>query len=136
MRGSVEQQRTDISCVVHDFLKAHPQLAQGCPSPHAQPRFSEAEVLTSALWQGGLDVATLKQTSRLVAQNWRAALPSLASFKQGLTRGHPLWPQVGRLVATTCTQAWSAARLSLMDSKPSPLCLSLRPGRVRLVVRR
>jgi transposase len=133
MRGSVEHQMTEIYCFVDDFLKAHPQLAQWRHSPHAQPRFSDAEVLTIALLQGVLEVATLKQTYRLVAQNWRAAFPSLASYKQWLTRVHHLWPQVGRLLATTCTHAWHAAHLYLMDSKPIPLCLPIRHGRVRLL---
>ena len=88
---------------------------------------------TIALLQGVLEVATLKPTSRLVAQNWRAAFPSLSSYKQGLTRVHHLWPHVGRVLATTCTHAWYAAHVYLMDSKPIPLCLPIRQGRVRLL---
>jgi transposase len=133
MSGSVEHQMTEIYCVVDDFLKAHPHLAQWRHSPPAQPRFSDAEVLTIALLQGVVEVATLKQTYRLGAQNWRAALPQLSSYKQWLTRGHHRWPQVGRLLATTCTHAGQAARLSLIDSKPIPLCLPIRHGRVRLL---
>jgi transposase len=124
---------TEIYCFVDDFLKAHPQLAQWRHSPHAQPRFSDAEVLTLALLQGVLEVATLKQPYRLVAQNWRAAFPHLSSYKQWLIRVHRLAPQVGRLLAATCTQAWYAAHLYLMDSKPIPLCLPIRHARVRLL---
>src|SRR5215212_5855509 len=40
---------TEIYCSVGDFLKTHPPLAQRRHSPHAQPRFSDAEVLTIAL---------------------------------------------------------------------------------------
>lgn len=53
---------TELYCVVDDFLKTHPGLAQWRRSPHAQPHFSDAEVLTIALLQGAFDVATLKQT--------------------------------------------------------------------------
>jgi hypothetical protein len=45
-------------------------------------------MLTIALWQGVVEVATLKQTYRLVAQNWRTAFPQLPSSKQWLTRVH------------------------------------------------
>jgi IS5 family transposase len=133
MSASVEHQMTEIYCFVDDFVKAHPQLAHWRHSPHAQPRFSDAEVLTIALLQGVLEVATLKQTYRLVAQNWQTAFPALCSYKQWLTRVHHLWWHVGRLLATTCTRAWYAARLYLIDSKPIPLCLPIRHGRVRLL---
>jgi hypothetical protein len=56
-----------IYCFVDEFLKTHPALAQWHRSPHAQPPFSEAEVLTLALLQGVFEVATLKQPYRLVA---------------------------------------------------------------------
>jgi transposase len=124
---------TEIYCFVDDCLKAHPALAQWRHSPHAQPRFSDAEVLTIALVQGVLEVATLKQTYRLVAENWRTAFPQLSSYKQWLARVHQLMPQVGRLLAATCTHALQAARLYLLDSKPIPLCLPIRHGRVRLL---
>ena len=90
-------------------------------------------MLTIALWQGVLEVATLKQTYRLGAQNWRTAFPSLSSYKQGLARVHQLLAQVGRLLATTCPHSWQAARLYLIDSQPLPLCQPLRHGRVRLL---
>jgi transposase len=118
---------------VDEFLKAHPRLAHWRHSPHAQPRFSDAEVLTIALLQGVVEVATLKQTYRLVAQNWLTAFPRLPSYKQWVSRVHHLVPQVGRLLAITCTQAWHAARLYLIDSKPIPLCLPIRHGRVRVL---
>ena len=133
MDASVEHQMTEIYCFVDEFLKAHPKLAQWRHSPHAQPHFSDAEVLTIALLQGVFEVATLKQTYRLVAQNWQAAFPSLPSYKQWLTRVHHLLPQVGGLLATTCAHALSAPRLYLIDSKPIPLCLPIRHGRVRLL---
>jgi transposase len=131
MRGSVEHQMTEIYGFVDDFLKTHPHLAQWRHSPHARPHFSDAEVLTIALVQNVLEVATLKQTYRLVAQNWRPAFPHLSSYKQWLTRLHHLLPQVSSLLATTCGHALQAARLYLIDSKPIPLCLPIRHGRVR-----
>lgn len=109
MGTSIEQQMIELYCVVDDSFKTHPQLAQWRHSPYAQPQFSDAEVLTIALWQRGFEVATLKQTYRLVAQNWRTAFPQLSSYKQWLTRVHHLIPQVGRSLVTTCTPAWHAA---------------------------
>lgn len=86
-----------------------------------------------ALWQGVFEVAPLKQTYGLVAQNWRTAFPQLPSYKQWLSRVHQLLPQVGRLLAITGTQTRNAPRLYLIDSKPIPLCLPIRHGRVRLL---
>ena len=133
MGASIEHQMTELYCFVDEFLKIHPRLAQWRHSPHAQPQFSDAEVLTIALLQGVFEVATLKQTYRLVAQNWRTAFPQLSSYKQWLSRVHQLLPQVSRLLATTCTQTLHAPRLYLIDSKPIPLCLPIRHGRVRLL---
>ena len=133
MGTSIEHQMIELYCFVEDFFKTHPQLAHWRHSSHAQPQFSDAEVLTIALLQGVFEVATLKQTYRLVAQNWRTAFPRLASYKQWLTRVHPLLPQVGRLLLTTCTPTDQAAHLYLIDSKPIPLCLPIRHGRVRLL---
>ena len=133
MGTSIEHQMIELYCVVDEFLKQHPALAHWRHSPHAQPHFSDAEVLTIALVQGVFEGATLKQTYRLVAQNWRMAFPHLSSYKQWLTRVHHLLPQIGRLLAATCTHAGRAARLSLMDSNPIPLCQPIRHGRVRLL---
>ena len=133
MGVSIEHQMIELYCFVDEFLKTHPRLAHWRRSPHAQPQFSDAEVLTIALLQGVFEVATLKQTSRLVAQNWQTAFPHLSSYKQWLTRVHHLLPQVSRLLLTTCTQTYHTAHLYLIDSKPIPLCLPIRHGRVRLL---
>jgi hypothetical protein len=45
---------------IDDFCKARPDLAQWRHSPHQHPAFSDAEVLTIALLQSGLEVASLK----------------------------------------------------------------------------
>src|SRR5687768_16413274 len=127
MGASIEQQQMiKLYGVVDDFFKTHPGLAQGRRSPHAQPQFSDAEVLTIALLQGAFEVATLKQTYRLVAQNWRTAFPELPSYKQWLTQVHQLLAQVGRLLITTCPHTYQAAHLYLIDSKPIPLCQPIR----------
>lgn len=133
MTNSVNDTMLRIYCFVDEFLKTQPVVAQWRHSPHAQPHFSDAEVLTIALLQGVLEVATLKQTYRLVVQNWRAAFPHVPSYKQWLARLHHLQPQVGQLLAATCGHAPSAARLYLIDSKPIPLCAPIRHGRVRLL---
>jgi hypothetical protein len=133
MLYNIDHQMTVLYCFVDEFLQTHPAVAQWRHSPYARPPFSDAEVLTIALLQGVFEVATLKQTYRLVAQNWRAAFPDLPSYKQWLARLHHLLPQVGRLLATTCGHAPSAARLYLIDSKPIPLCAPVRHGRVRLL---
>ena len=133
MGVSIEHQMIELYCFVDEFLKTHPRLAHGRRSPHAQPQFSNAEVLTIALLQGVFEVATLKQTYRLVAQNWWTAFPQWPSYKQWLTRGHHLASQVGRLLASTCSHAYQAACLYLIDSKPIPLCQPIRHGRVRLL---
>ena len=68
MGASIEHQMIERYCVVDEFCKTHPRLASWRHSPPAQPQFSEAEGLTIALVQGVFEVATLKQTYRLVAQ--------------------------------------------------------------------
>jgi transposase len=133
MDYSVDHQMIEIYCFVDEFFKTHPALASWRRSPHAQPQFSDAEVLTIALLQGVLAVATLKQTYRLVARNWRNAFPFLPTYQQWIARLHQVGPQVGRVLASTCSHAATAARLYLIDSKPIPLCAPVRHGRVRLL---
>jgi len=133
MDNSVDQHMTEIYYFVDEFCKGHPASAHWRHSPHAQPQFSDAEVVTVALLQGVFEVATLKQTHRLVAHNWRAAFPHLPSYQQWLSRLHHLLPLVGQLLGTTCGHVLTAARLYLIDSKPIPLCQPIRHGRVRLL---
>jgi len=133
MDNSVDQHMTEIYYFVDEFFKGHPRLAQWRHSPHAQPQFSDAEVLTVALLQGVFAVATLRQTYRLVTHNWRGAFPQLPSYQQWVSRLHHLLPLVGRLLGITCGHALRAARVYLIDSKPIPLCQPIRHGRVRLL---
>ena len=133
MDPSVDHQMTEIYCFVDEFLKMHPALASWRRSPHAWPQCSDAEVLTIALLQGVFAVATLKQTYRLVMRNWRSAFPCLPTYQQWIARLHQVGPHVGRVLASTCGHATTAARLYLIDSKPIPLCAPIRHGRVRLL---
>ena len=77
--SSREHHLTALYVFVDDFLTAPPTLAHWRQSPHDTPQFTDAEVLTLALWQGCLSVASLKQTDRLVAHNYRSAFPPLCS---------------------------------------------------------
>jgi len=133
MAESIEHQMTEIYCFVDDYLAAHPALSGWRRSPHAAPRFTDAEVITIALLQGPLGVASLKKTYRMVAKNWRAAFPRLPTYTQWVNRLHRLPRQVGALLEATCGHDAAQARLYLMDSKPIPLCHALRHGRVRLL---
>ena len=131
--SSIEHQMTEIYCFVDDYLKAHPALAKWRHSPHSAPRFTDSEVITVALLQGPMGVASLKQSYRMVAQNWRSAFPHLPTYTQWISRLHQLTLQVGALLSATCGHHSQSAHLYLMDSKPIPLCHSLRHGRVRLM---
>lgn len=123
---------TEIYTFVDDYLKAHPGCAGWRRSPHAQPRFTDSEVITLALLQGALQVATLKQTYRMVAHNWRAAFPHLPCYAEWLRRLHQLTTHVGLLLEAS-SAADATLALHLIDSKPLPLCHPLRHGRVRLL---
>jgi hypothetical protein len=59
---SIEHQMTEIYCSVDDYLRVHPALLRWRRSPHSQPRFTNAGVITIALLQGSLGVASLKQS--------------------------------------------------------------------------
>jgi transposase len=130
---SIEHRMTEIYCFIDDFLRARPALSRWRRSPHDAPAFTDAEVLTIALLQADVGTDTLKRTYDLVAGNWRAAFPRLPSYAQWLARLHRLGGHVGALLAATCAHDATAARLYLIDSKPIPLCHSLRHGRVRLL---
>jgi hypothetical protein len=129
---SIEHQMTEIYCFIDDYLKANPRQARWRRSPHAVPRFTDSEVLTIALLQGAFQVASLKQTYRLVRANFHSAFPSLPSYAEWLRRLHQLTTHVGLLLEATCAMPADAA-FYLVDSKPIPLCHQLRHGRVRLL---
>lgn len=129
--ASIADQMLIVYCFVDDFLQAHPGQARWRTSNNARPRFTDAEVLTIALMQGCLGCASLKQTYRLVAHNWRPLFPQLPSYKQWLARLHRLAALVGMLVQKATLPL--GENLYLMDSKPIPVCKPIRHGRVRLL---
>lgn len=121
-----------IYCLVDDYFKAHPGQARWRRSPHAEPRFADSEVITIALLQGSFQVASFKQTYRLVQANFQSAFPDLPSSLERLRRLHQLTIHVGLLLEATAASAARAA-FSLIDSTPIPLCHHLRQQRVRLL---
>jgi hypothetical protein len=124
---------TELYVFGDDFLTAPPRLADGRQSPHDTPAFADAEVLTLALWQGCLGVASLQQTYRLVAHHYRSAFPPLCSYPPWIARLQSLSaPLSALLMATTQLPAQSPA-FYLIDAKPLPVCSRLRHGRVRLL---
>jgi hypothetical protein len=121
-----------IYCFVDDYMKVHPRQARWRRSPHSQPRFTDSEVITIALLQGSFQVASLKQTYGLVRANFLSAFPRLPSYAEWLRRLHQLTIHVGLLLEATSAADANAA-FYLVDSKPIPLCHSLRHARVRLL---
>ena len=77
--SSIVDHLTELYVFMDDFFSTHPALTQWRHSPHHTPVFADSEVLTIALWQGCLGVASRKQCYRLVAHHCRAAFPPLCS---------------------------------------------------------
>jgi Transposase DDE domain len=130
---SIEDPLTRLYVFVDDFCQTRPDLAAGRHSPHQQPVFSDAEVLTLALMQSWLEVASLKQTYRLIAANCGAAFPSLCSYPQWIARVHALTTLLQALLRATTNLAPGTASFYLIDAKPIPVCHPLRHRRVRLL---
>jgi len=130
--ATIEHQMTEIYSFLDDVLKANPSWAAWRRSNHAEPAFTDAEVITVALMQGCLGVATLKKTYELIADNHGSAFPHLPSYKQWIARLHSLSEVVGRLVSVAFG-ALGLVRLYIFDSKPLPLCARIRHGVVRLM---
>jgi IS5 family transposase len=131
--SSIVDQLTELYTFVDDFLVAHPNLLCWRQSPHDTPRFADSEVLTLALLQGCLGVASLKQTYRLVAANYRSAFPRLCSYPQWMARLHALTGVVGALLQATTQQLNGSVAFYLLDAKPLPVCHPVRHRRVRLL---
>ena len=130
--SSILDQLTELYVFVDDFLTAHPRLADWRQSPHHTPAFVDAEVLTLALLQGCLGVASLKQTYRLVAHNYRSAFPQLCSYPQWIARLQSLSAPISALLMATTQLPAQSPAFYLIDAKPLPVCSRLRHGRVRL----
>jgi Transposase DDE domain len=131
--SSIEHHLTELYVFIDDFLSDHPKLAHWRQSPHHQPAFADAEVLTIALLQGGRGVASLKQTYRLVAHNCRSAFPSLCSYQPWRARLQALTTPIRALLSAPMQLPTGSAAFYLIDAKPLPVCHPLRPGRVRLL---
>jgi hypothetical protein len=131
--SSIVDQLTTLYVFVDDVLLAHPALVRWRHSPHAAPAFADSEVLTLALLQGCLGVPSLKQTYRLVDQNYRSAFPRLCSYRQWIARLQALPAQISTLLRATTQIAANAPSFYLIDAKPLPVCHRLRHGRVRLL---
>jgi hypothetical protein len=131
--SSIDDQLTILYVLVDDFCRARPAWAAGRHSPHQRPLFSDAAVLTIALLQGCLGVASWKQTYRLVAANWRAAFPYLCSYSQWMARLQVLTAQIRALFSGNMQIPTESATFYLVDAKPLPVCHRLRHGRVRLL---
>jgi hypothetical protein len=131
--SSIVDHLTEIYVFIDDFLSTHPALAQWRQSPHDAPLFTDSEVLTIALLQGCLGVASLKQTYRLVAHNCRAAFPHLCSYQQWMARLQSLTAQISALLVATAQIPPGSPAFYLIDAKPLPVCHRVRHGRVRLL---
>ena len=129
--ASIIDQMTEIYVFVDDFLKAHTRLAHWRNSPNALPAFTDAEVITIALMQSCLGVDSLKQTHKLINDNYASAFPHLPSYQQWVARLHRLGLVIGRLFESARSMA--RCKLYLADSKPIPVCKPIRHGRVRLL---
>jgi hypothetical protein len=127
----LEQQLTELYVWMDDFLTAHPALAHWRQSAHHQPTFADAEVVTIALLPGCLGVASLKQTYRLVAYNYRSAFPHLCSYQPGMARLQALTTPIRALLSTTRQIPAGSAAFYLIDAQPLPVCPRVRQGRVR-----
>jgi transposase len=131
--SSIVDHLTEIYVFIDDFLSTHPALVQWRQSPHDTPLFTDSEVLTIALLQGCLGVASLKQTYRLVAHNCRAAFPPLCSYQQWMARLQSLTAQISALLVATVQIPPGSPAFYLIDAKPLPVCHRVRHGRVRLL---
>jgi IS5 family transposase len=131
--SSIVDQLTELYAFVDDFLATHPDLRHWRQSPHENPAFADSEVLTLALLQGCLGVASLKQTYRLVAANYHSAFPRLCSYQQWIARLHTLTGVIGALLQATTQQLNGRAAFYLIDAKPLPVCHPVRHRRVRLL---
>lgn len=126
-------QLTTIYAILADFFANHPEAANWRQSNHSQPAFTDAEVLTIALMQSYFQTPTLKRTYLLVRANDPGAFPHLPSYQQWLARLHKLSAQLGQLLVASTPPDGFESDYYLLDSKPIPVCLPIRHGRVRLL---
>jgi transposase len=132
-RPSALEQMTRVFVFIDDWLKFHPGVAEWRRSNNAHPLFSDSEVLTVALMQSVLGVATLKRAYQIVAADYRSAFPHLPTYEQWIARLHQLTAVVGALIHAAVLKHKMPGRFYILDSKPVPLCKPIRHGRVRLL---
>lgn len=130
-KQSIVHQMTVLFVTIDDFLNKQSQWRLWRRSPNSRPLFSDAEVLTVALLQGCLKVATLKHAYQIVATDFADAFPHLPSYSQFMARLHALTALTGRLIQYVLPPL--QGEVYLMDSKPIPVCKPIRHGRVRLL---
>lgn len=130
---SIIDQMTQIYCFVDDYLKAHPRRASWRSSPNCRPAFTDAEVITIALMQSPLRVASLKQTYRLIGGNFSGAFPRLCSYKQWVARLHRLCDLIGKMIESARRADGFRFSLYAIDSKPITVCKPIRHRVVRLL---
>lgn len=126
-------QLTTIYVILADFFAHHPESANWRQSNHSHPAFTDAEVLTIALMQSYFQTPTLKRTYLLVRANDPRAFRYLPSYQQWLARLHKLSAQLGQLLVSSTPSETYESHYYLLDSKPIPVCLPIRHGRVRLL---
>jgi transposase len=131
--NSIKDQLTEGYSQVDDFFQTHPQLARQRTSNNHPPKFTDNEVIALGLMQGYFRTADLKRVFLLVVANDARAFSAPISYQQWLHRLHALAPQIQALLAATGRQVYGTACVYLMDSKPIPICLPIRHGRVRLL---
>ena len=133
MTSTILDQMTEIYCFIDDYLKAHPRRAAWRSSPNCRPAFTDAEVITIALMQSPLRVASLKQTYRLISLNFSEAFPKLCSYKQWVSRLHRLCDLVGAMIEAARPCDGFRFSLYAIDSKPIPVCKPIRHRVVKLL---
>ena len=131
--NSIKEHLTESYSQVDDFFQTHPQLQRQRRSHNHPPIFTDNEVMALGLMQGYFRTADLKRVFLLVLANDARAFSAHITYQQWLHRLHALAPQIQALLAATGTQVYGTACVYLMDSKPIPVCLPLRHGRVRLL---
>lgn len=131
--NSIKEHLTEIYSQLDDFFKAHPHLQRQRTSPNNEPLLTDVEVMTIALMQGYFRNEDLKHVYDLVRANDPGALRRWCSYQQWVARLHALTAPLQAVLAASCALDVGAACLYVMDSKPIPVCLSIRHGRVRLL---
>lgn len=122
-----------IYSFLDDWTRQNPTLAQWRRSNNHDPAFTDAEVLTVALMQPVLGHDNLARTYRLIRDEYRTWFPDLVTYARLIARLNDLSEVVGTLFEHTAARLSFDHRRYLADSKPIPVCKSIRHGRVRLL---